>query len=147
MLKNFNHDDLEHFLKQSADQCRMQPSARVWNGISKKLNTRKRWFGFGLSALLLCSFSVFYLFTNIIHWPSSKQMATSHIAATPTNHKALKSANAGQQKSTPATAPLHFYNRIMIQNNGSPAFTESIKTNSRLLGDADNMPLSFNHPY
>jgi len=53
MENNFNNKDFEHFLKQSAEQYRMFPSEKVWNGINNTLHTRRRWYGIGLTLLLL----------------------------------------------------------------------------------------------
>ncbi len=53
MDNRFDHNDFEHFIKENADQYRMFPSEKVWKGIHKDLHTRRRWFGFGLSFLIL----------------------------------------------------------------------------------------------
>lgn len=53
MESNFNNRDLERFLKQNADQYRMFPSERIWEGIHSTLHTRRRWYGIALSLLLI----------------------------------------------------------------------------------------------
>src|SRR5258705_6201164 len=53
MESNFNNRDFEQFVKQNADQYRMFPSEKVWRGIHNTLHTRRRWFGIGLTLLLL----------------------------------------------------------------------------------------------
>ena len=45
MQRNYNNEDFEHFLKQSADSYRMRPSDKVWKGISKNLSERRRKIG------------------------------------------------------------------------------------------------------
>ncbi len=60
MENNYNNKDFEHFLKQSADQYRMFPSEKVWNNIHNTLHTRRRWYGIGLTLLLLT--------TGIVTW-------------------------------------------------------------------------------
>ena len=73
MENRFNNRDFEQFVKQNADQYRMFPSEKVWEGIHKTLHTRRRWFGFGLTLLLLT--------TGVVTWVmlansgKSKQMA------------------------------------------------------------------------
>src|SRR5204863_8490315 len=53
MESNFNNRDFEQFVKQNADQYRMFPSEKVWRGIHNTLHTRRRWFGIGVTFLLL----------------------------------------------------------------------------------------------
>ena len=48
-MENNNNRDFEQFVKQNADQYRMFPSEKVWNGIHNSLHTRRRWYGFGLT--------------------------------------------------------------------------------------------------
>jgi hypothetical protein len=43
MRNNFNLDDFEAFLQESADQHRMYPSDRVWRNIHHKIHGEKRW--------------------------------------------------------------------------------------------------------
>ena len=74
MENRFNNRDFEQFVKQNADQYRMFPSEKVWNGIHNSLHTRRRWFGFGLTLLLLT--------TGVVTWVmlansgKSKQMTS-----------------------------------------------------------------------
>src|SRR5438045_7612164 len=53
MENDFNNKDFEQFVKQNADQYRMFPSEKVWKNIHHALHTRRRWYGVGLTALLL----------------------------------------------------------------------------------------------
>ncbi len=53
MQRDFHNRDFEQFLKQNADQYRMFPSEKVWQGIDKTLHTRRRWYGLGLAFLLM----------------------------------------------------------------------------------------------
>lgn len=74
MDSNFNNSDFEHFVKQNADQYRMFPSEKVWNNIHGTLHTRRRWYGIGLSLLLLT--------TAVVTWvmlvsPTSKRQPLS----------------------------------------------------------------------
>ncbi len=81
MENRFNNSDFEQFVKQSADQYRMFPSEKVWNGIHNTLHTRRRWYGIGVALLLLTTATVTWImFIN----PSSKQeqLANTPIAAT-----------------------------------------------------------------
>ncbi|HMK25503.1 MAG TPA: hypothetical protein VK483_05680 [Chitinophagaceae bacterium] len=53
MENNFNNRDFEQFVKQNADQYRMFPSEKVWKNVHHALHTRRRWYGLGLTVLLL----------------------------------------------------------------------------------------------
>lgn len=53
MESNFNNRDFEQLIKKNADQYRMIPSDKVWQGINTALHSRRRWYGIGLVALLL----------------------------------------------------------------------------------------------
>src|SRR5688572_33311789 len=68
MENNFNNRDFEQFVKQNADQYRMFPSEKVWNGIHHTLHTRNRWYGIGLALLLVTAVSV----TWVMLIPSNK---------------------------------------------------------------------------
>ena len=63
MERNLNND-FERFLKENADQYRMYPSAKVWNGIYAALHTRRKWFGLGIALLLLTGTLITLLITN-----------------------------------------------------------------------------------
>jgi hypothetical protein len=60
MERNFTNENFERFLRKNADGFRMQPSDKVWKGISKHLNGRRRKFGFILGISLLVSTSLTY---------------------------------------------------------------------------------------
>lgn len=65
MENRFDHKDFERFVKQNADQYRMFPSEKVWEGIHNTLHTRNRWYGIGLSLLILTTAVVSWvMFSN-----------------------------------------------------------------------------------
>jgi hypothetical protein len=51
MERQFNNGDFEKLLRDNANQYRMYPSEKVWNGIHSTLHTRRRWYG--LTALIM----------------------------------------------------------------------------------------------
>jgi hypothetical protein len=53
MERNFSNRDFEEFVQENADQYRMFPSDKVWNGVHNALHTRRKWYGVGLAFLLL----------------------------------------------------------------------------------------------
>ena len=54
MENNLNNREFEQFVKQNADQYRMYPSEKVWEGIYSSLrNRRRRFVLFGLILLAL----------------------------------------------------------------------------------------------
>lgn len=58
MKKHFTHENLERFLKESADDLQMRPSADVWSRIQHRMNRRRRWVFFS-SAFFLLTTSLF----------------------------------------------------------------------------------------
>ncbi|WP_276499948.1 hypothetical protein [Terrimonas pollutisoli] len=53
MENSYNDKEFEHYIKESADQYRMFPSEKVWEGVNNALHTRRKWYGFWLGVLLL----------------------------------------------------------------------------------------------
>lgn len=65
MKRNFFNENFEKFLKENADQYRMYPSEKVWRGVVKDLNKRRRWLGFTFGAfLLVASLFGYYVVDN-----------------------------------------------------------------------------------
>lgn len=60
MERNFANSDFEDFLRQNADDLRMRPSEKVWQGISKDLHKRRRRIGWGLSAFFIAACTLGY---------------------------------------------------------------------------------------
>ena len=94
MQSNFTNDDFEQFLKQSADSCRMRPSDKVWKGVSKHLNERKRRVRFATGIFLMAASLVgFYLVD------SSKSIhRTTPSTTAEVNH--TNASTSGQQPGT-----------------------------------------------
>ena len=63
MERHFKNE-FERFLKENADQYRMYPSAKVWNGVYNALHTRRKWFGLGIILLLVTGSLVTVLVTR-----------------------------------------------------------------------------------
>ena len=55
MERKSTNENFEHFLRQNAEEFRIHPSLKVWDGISENLKKQKRKFYFGLSVLLISS--------------------------------------------------------------------------------------------
>jgi hypothetical protein len=53
MKRNFSHENFEDFLRQSADGLRLRPSDKVWKGVSRYLNKRRRRIGFAIGTFFL----------------------------------------------------------------------------------------------
>ena len=63
MERNFNNE-FERFLKENADQYRLYPSPKVWNGIYSALHTHRKWYGLGMILLLITGILVTFLITH-----------------------------------------------------------------------------------
>ncbi len=110
MESNYNNRDFEQFIKQNADQYRMFPSEKVWNGIDKALHTRRRWYGLGLAFLLLLTGAgVTWV---MISTPTHKDQQTN-TPATPNK------TTAGQNNPTeqPTLLPTATTNSPLVFNN------------------------------
>ncbi|MFZ1263297.1 MAG: hypothetical protein WAT34_07270 [Chitinophagaceae bacterium] len=83
MENKFINRDFEEFVKQNADQYRMFPSEKVWNNIHHSLHTRRRWYGIGLTLLLISTAAV----TGIMLSNAGKKQPLANSSA---NHKTLK---------------------------------------------------------
>jgi len=64
MQNRFNNNDFEQFVKQNADQYRMFPSDKVWGNIHNTLHNRRRWYGIGLTLLILSAGVVTWVMLN-----------------------------------------------------------------------------------
>ena len=107
MQRDFNNRDFEQFVKQNADQYRMFPSEKVWQGINNALHTRRRWYGFGLTLLLLLTGTAVtvVMVTTTQNKPSEKEIAVT--AATVQTDDAPANTNTQKVKtSKPAPASL-----------------------------------------
>jgi hypothetical protein len=82
MEKNYNNRDFEQFVKQNADQYRMFPSEKVWEGIHNTLHTRRKWYGFGLALLIFTATAVTFLMLNSAERKQEAAVAANIIAET-----------------------------------------------------------------
>jgi len=64
MERNFTNENFERFLRQNADGLRMRPADKVWKGISRHLNRRRRRIGFILSVSILALSSLGYYYSE-----------------------------------------------------------------------------------
>lgn len=68
MENNLNNRDFERTVRQYADQFRMFPSDKVWEGVENALHRRRRWYGIGLALLLVTTATV----TMVMLTPSER---------------------------------------------------------------------------
>lgn len=55
MDRQFNKQDFEKLLRENANQYRMYPSEKVWNGVHAALHTRRKWYRISALAMILLS--------------------------------------------------------------------------------------------
>ena len=95
MKRNFTNENFEDFLRQSAEGLRMRPSDKVWKGIAKVLNKRRRRYGLVVGSFLLASLMLSYWFIEnsspVISAPA-KAPSVSASSTTPPAAHALPSA-------------------------------------------------------
>jgi hypothetical protein len=98
MERNFYTDDFEELLKEKADQYKMYPSDKVWNGIQSSLHSRRKWYWIGF-ALLLSGVS-YYAIEALIAPPRPVQKSEAKILAAKTStENVLLSGNDGKRRS------------------------------------------------
>ena len=120
MEKNFDNKEFEQFLKQNADQYRMYPSEKVWNGIYSSLHSRKRWLGIGLILLFLAAATV----TMVMNYsPSATKQVADKIVESP-NTTVKKEFKPVAEILNPALHPLKQTNSVI------PDKHHSVVTNS-----------------
>jgi hypothetical protein len=103
MDRRFINRDFEQFVKQNADQYRMFPSEKVWEGIHNTLHTRRRWYGFGLALLLLSTATVT---TVMLNSPGKKQKLADKAPVTVTQKENKSTANNNQPVLIAVTKPV-----------------------------------------
>lgn len=133
MNSDFNNRDFERFVKQNADQYRMFPSEKVWDGIHAALHKRRRWYGFALALLLITGATI----SGIILLPENKGgrqqsylpagSATTKTKTTEANN-ADKAVNNVASTDAPAVKPA----------KQEPGFTTSYADNIQKIFTADN---------
>ncbi len=63
-MERSSNNEFERFLKENADQYRLYPSSKVWNGIYTALHSRRKWFGLGIALLLVTGTFITLLITH-----------------------------------------------------------------------------------
>lgn len=138
MEREFTNENMEDFLRQSADGLRMRPSAKVWKGITKHLNRRKRRIRIILGTSLLLTTALGYYLTNETtrHLPAtSHSIKTENSTAKPTpivhnNSERTLTAftNSNQIKNKQATFSTSFKPTTDKNNNteNTIAFTQEV---------------------
>lgn len=102
----FDHNDLEHFLKQNADTHRLYPSERVWSRIHSRLHGRRRMFALLLLLPLLTGIGWFL--TLPIGDRGATKVITSNAAAPTDRSLAATDAPTTTDFTTTATfTPAH----------------------------------------
>lgn len=100
MKRNFTNENFEEFLRQSAENLQMRPSAKVWQSISEHFN-RRRQTGILIAVSLLITTALSYYFvsdSNSNSLQSTNQVAKTQLSKKPiveqisSNHLAVSSS-------------------------------------------------------
>ncbi|MBA2328874.1 MAG: hypothetical protein H0V91_04575 [Flavisolibacter sp.] len=114
MQRNYNNEDFEQFLKQSADSYRMRPSDKVWKGISNSLSERRRKIGFTTGGFLVIASILGYFLID-----TSKNIALPEASAQ-VELNSNSATNAASANKNNTEAPV-----ISIANKKSTEFAIS----------------------
>jgi hypothetical protein len=117
MESNFNNRDFEHYVKSNADQYRMIPSEKVWKSINNTLHSRRKWYGIGLSLLLVSTaISVTWV---MLSYPTSKKQEAGLAQNTITSPIAAKNADQSSSETGSGKARNLSFNNNPKENNSS----------------------------
>ena len=95
MERRFDMSDFEQSLKDHADQFRLMPSKRVWNGIYNNLHPGSKWPSITVAIIFLITLVTIGNLNN-----SQKNSENKEISAFNSNSKATNNANSILQKNT-----------------------------------------------
>ncbi|TMI72460.1 MAG: hypothetical protein E6H09_09830 [Bacteroidetes bacterium] len=117
MESNFNNRDFEHYVKSNADQYRMIPSEKVWKSINNTLHSRRKWYGIGLSLLLVSTaISVTWV---MLSYPTSKKQEAGLAQNTIISPIAAKNADQSSSETGSGKARNLSFNNNPKENNSS----------------------------
>lgn len=139
MERDSYNENFERFLRTNADNLRLPASERVWKNISKKMDRRRRWIGFTLSAILLMTAVGGYF---LVH---NSVKPLPHPVATTENQK-QNSDGAEREVSTLRTvAPTQQEDlktplAVVNHSTTSPLLTNNVKNIHRENTTAINIP-------
>jgi len=129
MKRNFTNENFEGFLQQNADSLRMRPSDKVWSGINRHLNRRRRILGFTLGFSLLIITGIGYYFAGPSAGPASLN--------TPHSNKPSTNNNAGI--SAPAEKTIAFQSSIAQQ---ASLILRAVKPAATVNNVVENLPVA-----
>src|SRR4030095_9214588 len=95
----------------------MFPSEKVWKGIHNTLHTRRRWYGIGLSFLLLTIATVTWVMVS----SPSKSQHTPIDQITPASNPAIKSSIEKKATALTSNNKGPFISNAAVEKNPAPA--------------------------
>jgi hypothetical protein len=90
MERKSTNDNFEHFLQQNAEDFRIHPSPKVWEGVYKNLNKRRRRFYFGFITLLISATLIGYTLFDL-----SLPVSSDNTPALPPVTESIKAPKQG----------------------------------------------------
>lgn len=136
MERNSTNENFEQFLRQNAEDFRMHPSSKVWDGISKNINRDKRRFYFGLILLLVSSSIAGYTVFEYVLPESGK---TNRTISTPPSTQKTSSVFIDQPANTYKTAQINkkVINSTPIPNRTIEAVPAGAEVTNILIGEKE----------
>lgn len=104
MERNFYNDDFEELLKEKADQYKMYPSDKVWNGIQNALHSKRKWYWLGF-ALLLSGVS-YYAIEALVAPPRIQAIPEKAAIASSTPDQSPQQTESSNKKHPALVIPL-----------------------------------------
>ncbi|HLF46797.1 MAG TPA: hypothetical protein VI548_10250 [Chitinophagaceae bacterium] len=118
MESKFNNQDFEKLLRDNANQYRMYPSEKVWNGVHAALHTRRKWYRISAMAMLLLSGTAITLL--VLNYTADKAMMTELDKSSPVLNSSIPSSKLFFEKNN-----FHFAQpEITLKTTALPAVRE-----------------------
>ncbi|WP_205508647.1 hypothetical protein [Longitalea arenae] len=96
MERGFYNEDIEELLKEKADQYKMYPSDKVWQGIHRSLHPNRKWYWFSL--ILFLSAVGYYTFIEFITPSTANRAISGNNASTTANTSTDNSTSTANTK-------------------------------------------------
>lgn len=142
MKRNFFNENFEKFLKENADQYRMYPSEKVWKGVVKDLNKRRRWLGFTFGAfLLVASLFGYYVVENnsSVSTPASSNSSDVVYNEKEAGNESISSS--GTSGNSPDQSVNTFVKTPLVSTNTKVKTQNSTKPSPIFINNVDQAPV------
>jgi hypothetical protein len=134
MERNFTNENFERFLQKNADGLRMRPSDKVWRGLSRQLNKRRRRISLLLGISLLTATALGYYI--IEHSSPTAGIVANQVSIKKSHPSVLQEANT--TKTVPSDQPGQSIGIAELKSENNNIRTPGSSSTSKQLSDLNN---------